>query len=126
MTVAHQYKFLLQTVKSIETMKLIDPSATSSPSSATTPNGSGNASDASGEAAIAIRKSLAQNAWNFVNDSLRTTLCLQVHIELDVKVFFAHGLSVQYEPRLIALAALDLASNLNGLDLSQPGSSRRW
>jgi len=37
-------------------------------------------------------KNLAQVAWNFVNDSLRTTLCLQ------------------YRPQLIACAAIQLAS----------------
>jgi hypothetical protein len=42
----------------------------------------GDASDvpvvgADGKPVISERKKLAQMAWNFVNDSLRTTLCLQ-------------------------------------------------
>jgi transcription initiation factor TFIIIB Brf1 subunit/transcription initiation factor TFIIB len=47
-------------------------------------------------------RNLAQTAWNFVNDSLRTTLCLH------------------YKPQLIATAAIYLASKMMAYELPNP------
>jgi hypothetical protein len=58
------------------------------------------------------RKQLAQAAWNFVNDSLRTTLCLQ------------------YEPMMIAVAAVYMAAKVTHTSLANStdknGASRPW
>jgi len=51
-------------------------------------------------------RNLAQVAWNFVNDSLRTTLCLQ------------------YKPQLIAAAAIYLASKF--LKYTLPEGQKPW
>jgi transcription initiation factor TFIIIB Brf1 subunit/transcription initiation factor TFIIB len=53
-------------------------------------------------------RNLAQVAWNFVNDSLRTTLCLQ------------------YKPQLIALATIYLASRLIDYELPPGPGGRPW
>lgn len=47
-------------------------------------------------------RDLAQVAWNFVNDSLRSTLCLQ------------------YEPRYIAITAIFLSSKFLKYELQRP------
>jgi hypothetical protein len=83
LTVAHPYKFLLATVKAIPSFECLTPAAAAAATSrapgalagaaAATVAADGTPLDSS-----ALRKLLAQNAWNFVNDSLRTTLCLQV------------------------------------------------
>jgi len=52
-------------------------------------------------------RQLAQVAWNFVNDSLRTTLCLQ------------------FKPQLIASAAIYLASKFLKYDLPE-GKNKPW
>ena len=53
---------------------------------------------------------LVQIAWNFANDSLRTTLCLE------------------WEPPIIAIAFLQLAGKFNGVDLNgmQGNQKRNW
>ncbi|KAL6077090.1 Cyclin-K isoform 1 [Balamuthia mandrillaris] len=53
-------------------------------------------------------QNLAQVAWNFVNDSLRTTLCLQ------------------YEPKLIAIAAIYLASKFLNYKLPEADNKPWW
>jgi cyclin T len=53
-------------------------------------------------------RNLAQVAWNFVNDSLRTTLCLQ------------------FRPQLIASAAIYLASKFLKIQLTKPGEKPWW
>lgn len=49
-----------------------------------------------------FRLTFSQVTWNFVNDSLRTTLCLE------------------YRPQLIAAAALLLAARKHAADHSHP------
>jgi len=53
-------------------------------------------------------RNLAQVAWNFVNDSLRTTLCLQ------------------FKPQLIASAAIYLASKFLKYQLPDSGPTPWW
>jgi cyclin T len=53
-------------------------------------------------------RELAQTAWNFVNDSLRTTLCLQ------------------FRPPLIASAAIYLASKFLRVQLTKSGEKPWW
>jgi cyclin T len=100
LTVQHPYTNLLAIIKQIAPL----------PSDAT--EGSEAAVPASSTAAQAERKQLAQAAWNFVNDSLRTTLCLQ------------------YEPMLIAVAAVYMAAKVTrtafALTVDKAGVSRPW
>lgn len=53
-------------------------------------------------------KELAQTAWTFVNDSLKTTLCLQ------------------YKPQVVACAVLDLTSKLRQMKLQGPPERAKW
>ncbi len=55
-----------------------------------------------------LSKELAHFAWNFVNDSLKTTLCLQ------------------YPPQVIGVAVLDLASKAMQVKLPGPPDRPRW
>jgi cyclin T len=65
---------------------------------------------------ISGTRDLAQIAWNFINDSLRTTICLQ------------------YAPRCLAAATVLMASDYLGAKLGKPcplpnhppGSSGKW
>lgn len=57
---------------------------------------------------ITGNRNLAQVAWNFVNDSLRTTLCLQ------------------FRPQLIASAAIYLASKFLKIQLTRTGEKPWW
>eukprot|EP00019_Armaparvus_languidus_P011701 CAMPEP_0168585274 /NCGR_PEP_ID=MMETSP0420-20121227/3607_1 /TAXON_ID=498008 /ORGANISM="Pessonella sp." /LENGTH=757 /DNA_ID=CAMNT_0008620175 /DNA_START=124 /DNA_END=2397 /DNA_ORIENTATION=- len=89
LTVQHPYKFLLSAVKALL------PAESGASMSAQAPLG-------------AERKRLAQMAWNFVNDSLRTTLCLQ------------------FEPKHIALAAIWMASKMTKIDLNRGHQNEPW
>jgi hypothetical protein len=51
---------------------------------------------------------LAHFAWNFVNDSLKTNLCLQ------------------YKPEIIGVAVLDLTSKAMKVPLPGPPERARW
>ncbi len=58
--------------------------------------------------AVGGSKELAHFAWNFVNDSLKTTLCLQ------------------YPPMVIGVAVLDLASKAMQVKLPGPPERGHW
>lgn len=53
-------------------------------------------------------KHLAETAWNFINDSLKTPLCLQ------------------YKPQLIGAAILDLTAKALKVKLPGPPEKARW
>jgi len=101
LTVQHPYTNLLAIIKQLAPL----------PSDAAA-EGSDAAVPASSTAAQSERKQLAQAAWNFVNDSLRTTLCLQ------------------YEPMLIAVAAVHMAAKVTrtafAFTVDKAGVSRPW
>jgi len=100
LTVQHPYTSLLAIIKRLlpadaDAHEDFDSAAALSHSSASSvkkPTGAGTQD----------RRQLAQMAWNFINDSLRTTLCLQ------------------YEPKQIALAAVLMASKLTRIALASP------
>eukprot|EP01119_Soliformovum_irregulare_P004461 TRINITY_DN15472_c0_g1_i2.p1 TRINITY_DN15472_c0_g1~~TRINITY_DN15472_c0_g1_i2.p1 ORF type:complete len:316 (-),score=75.90 TRINITY_DN15472_c0_g1_i2:30-929(-) len=79
-TVAHPYKYLVSNIRTMQDSMALQQTGS---------------------------KELAQVAWNFVNDSLRTTLCLQ------------------YRPDRIAVAAIFLASKFLKCQLSS-GEDKEW
>jgi cyclin T len=97
LTVQHPYTSLLSIIKRL--LPAEADAATDDMYSSTALAASAKKSAASG---THDRRQLAQIAWNFINDSLRTTLCLQ------------------YEPKLIALAAVYMASKLTHIALTSP------
>lgn len=58
--------------------------------------------------AVGGSKELAHFAWNFINDSLKTNLCLQ------------------YRPQIIGVAVLDLTSKAMKVKLPGPPEQERW
>eukprot|EP00123_Amoebidium_parasiticum_P011166 comp20552_c0_seq1/m.26383 comp20552_c0_seq1/g.26383 ORF comp20552_c0_seq1/g.26383 comp20552_c0_seq1/m.26383 type:complete len:317 (-) comp20552_c0_seq1:83-1033(-) len=53
-------------------------------------------------------KNFAQTAWNFINDSLRSTVCLQYH------------------PRVVACAVILLAARMRGFQLPDTVDGKEW
>jgi cyclin T len=104
LTVQHPYTNLLAIIKQLAPLPS-DAAEGSDAAAAGVP--------ASVAAAQSERKQLAQAAWNFVNDSLRTTLCLQ------------------YEPMLIAVAAVHMAAKVTHTAFAatvdkKTGAARPW